>query len=351
MRTLILTATIAFLCNTVSQAVPRYSAQYNQSCVLCHVDPSGGGARALYGSQFFSYTELATKETKFEDIARVQPMLNDQVQIGFDARTMYSGTDEPSTNTFMQMQGDLYLIFQLNQQWTFYMDKGLYSGFEIWGMGHVFPYNGYVKVGRFTPPYGLRLADHKAYVRDKLNMGYGWHETGMEIGLHPERFTFAAAVTNGSTQFTDADEAKAVTARADLRLPFDELLIWVGATGRYNEIQREEDMIAGGYGGLSIGRFSLMGEVDYRDFQDTKSLISFAELSYKVYRGITLKTEYDFFDPDIDWETGADNMYVFGAEIVPLGFMELIPNVRYYELETVGEQEYYEAEIQFHIFF
>jgi mono/diheme cytochrome c family protein len=46
---------------STATAIPRYSAQYNQSCILCHVDPSGGGARSLYGAQFFAYTELATQ--------------------------------------------------------------------------------------------------------------------------------------------------------------------------------------------------------------------------------------------------------------------------------------------------
>lgn len=350
MRPLMFALVMGVMCSS-SLAIPRYSAQYNQSCVLCHVNPSGAGARALYGTQFFAYTELATKPTKFEDVGKIQPMLNDQVQIGFDARTMYSGTDDPSTNSFMQMQGDLYVIFQLSDQWTFYLDKGLYAGFEIWGMGHFLPYNGYLKVGRFTPPYGLRLADHKTFVRDKLGMAYGWYESGMEIGFHPQHFTFALAATNGSTQFTDADEAKAVTGRADLRIPVSNLLLWIGATGRYNEIAGNEDWIGGGYGGLSFDRFTLLGEVDYRKYINQESLVSFAELSCKVYRGVTLKAEYDFFDPDLDYQSGADHMVVAGAEFVPLGFLQIIPNVRYYDLASAGDHQYYEGEIQLHLFF
>ena len=331
-------------------AIPRYSAQYNQSCVLCHVDPSGGGARSLYGAQFFAYTELAAKQVKFEDIGMIKPNLNDQIQIGFDARTMFYGTDDPATNTFMQMQGDLYLIFQLSKQWSFMLDKGLYSGFEAWGMGHIFPYNGYVKVGRFTPPYGLRLADHKAFVRDSLGMGYGFDETGIEFGLHPEHFTLNLAVTNGTRAFQDTDEAKAVTFRADVRVPLGGLRFWLGVTGRRNGTSPHEDMIGGGYGGISLGKFNLLGEVDYRDYL-TKSLVSFTEASYKVYRGITLKAEYDFYDSDIHHKTGAESMYLGGAEIVPTGFLQIIPNVRFHDRQPGSNSDYYEAEIQLHIFY
>ena len=168
MRTSIAIALVILLCSLSVVAVPRYSIMYGQACVLCHVDPSGGGARSLYGAQFFAYTDLATHGLPMEELGKVQPMLNDQIQIGFDARTMIYNIDQADSNAIMQMQGDLYLNFQLSSQWNFYLAKGLYSGFEIFGLGHILPYNGYMKVGKFTPPYGLRLADHKALVRTQL---------------------------------------------------------------------------------------------------------------------------------------------------------------------------------------
>jgi hypothetical protein len=332
-------------------AVPRYSAQYNQSCVLCHVNPSGGGARSLYGAQFFSYTELAAKETPFEEVERVQPMLNDQVQVGFDMRTMFYGTDQPPANSFLQMQGDLYVVFQFNPQWTLFVDKGLYNGFEIWGMGHILPYNGYVKAGRFVPPYGLRLADHKAFIRDKLGMGAAFRETGAEIGFHPQKFTLAVAVTNSTSQLIDTDETKAVTGRMDFRFPVSEVLVWVGTSERYQDISGVEDFIGGGYGGLNYGIFSVMGELDYRVTGEVSSLVGFVEGSVRLKRGVTLKTEYDFYDPDLDYQSGAESMVVVGAEIVPLGFLEFIPNVRYYDISPGDDNDYYVGEIQFHIFF
>lgn len=351
MRTIIYVALAIVICCNFGSAIPRYSADYNQSCALCHVNPSGGGARSLYGAQFFAYTELAIQETKFDEIEKVQPMLNDQIQIGLDARTLYFGTDEPGANTFMQMQGDLYLNFQLNSQWTLYLDKGLYSSFEIWGMGHVLPMNGYIKVGQFTPPFGLRLADHKAVFRDVRGMGYTWKETGMEIGFHPEKFTLAVAVTNGQTGFQDNDEAKALTFRADLRIPVSTMLLWIGGTGRYNQIEKEVEAIAGGYVGLAWSQLTLLSEVDYREYYEIGSLYSFAQLGYKAGRGVTLKVEYDFMDPDIDLETGAESMYVAGAEFVPFGFLEVIPNFRYHDLDPEAAVDYIEAEIQFHFFF
>lgn len=333
-----------------ADATPRYSVLYNQSCVLCHVDPAGGAARSLYGAQFFAYTDLAMQRLPMDELSGVQPMLNDQVQIGFDARSMFFGTDKPATNTFMQMQGDLYLIFQLSPQWTFFLSKGLYAGFEVYGMGHFLPWNGYLKAGRFRPPLGMYPADHKAFVRERLGVDFNWAETGVEIGFHPQRFTFEIAATNGNTAFQDNNEAKAITARADVRFPVGPVNFWLGATGRYNEVTGETDQIVGGYGGLAFRRFILTGEVDYRDFQK-QQLASFLEAAYVLQRGLTIKVEHDFHDPDVDIESGSENMYGIGAEIVPTGFLQLIPNVRFHDIQPVDEADYYEAEIQFHLFF
>ncbi len=340
---------ILLICGS-SWAVPRYSAMYGQSCALCHIDPSGGGARSLYGAQYFAHSELPVKTKSFEKLGEVQPQLSDQVQIGFDGRTMFFGTDEPSVNSFMQMQGDLYLIFQASPQWAFYLDKGLYEGFEAWGLGHILPNTGYIKVGKFTPPYGLQLADHKAFVREKLGFAYNSSETGIEVGFHPERYTIALAVTNGTTAFQDGDEAKAVTGRTDLRLPLGDLNFWLGATGRYNEIAGEQDMIVGGFGGIALGNLFFLWEVDYRDYLQTE-LVTFAEIALKVHRGITLKVEHDFYDPDLDYESGADNMYLIGAEIVPTGFLQLIPDLRYYDVGTGNGENFFEGSIQFHFFY
>ena len=38
--------TLAALTATPVQALPRYTAVYGQSCVLCHVNPTGGGMRS-----------------------------------------------------------------------------------------------------------------------------------------------------------------------------------------------------------------------------------------------------------------------------------------------------------------
>ncbi len=342
-----------------ARGVPRYSARYNRSCDLCHLNPTGGGMRTLYGAQFFAYTELAVKRLSFDEIERVKPMLSEQLQVGTDLRTMYHGTEEePSANSFVQMQGDLYVNYEMSPRWSVYYDKGLYGGFEAFGLGHVLPQSGYLKVGRFYPPYGMRVADHRSFVRERFGFGQRLSESGVEIGFHPQLFSTALALTNGSSDLFDDNETKALTGRADVRFPLSGWLFWLGATGRWNGTQKEDEWVGGGFGGISIKRLTVLAEMGIRDI-GTRSVVSFFELALLVKRGVTVRLEHGFLDPDIELRSRAENMFVIGTEIVPTGFLQVISNIRYHDKTSAADTEvnrgaaaeYFEGDVQLHLFF
>jgi hypothetical protein len=358
---------VVSLCSGISLAIPRYSMRYNQSCSQCHINPNGHGARNLFGAQFFAYNELAM--TKPENPAAMNPMISDQIQIGLDSRIQYYGElykkGTPGSNSFMQMQGELYLIYNFSSSWQFYLDKGLgggpsgQGGFQVFGLGRILPLNGYVKAGHFTPPYGMHLADHKAFVLSQLGLGgsFGsyWEETGVEVGIQPGSFLLSVAATNGSAAFTDADEGKAVTGHADFRHSFSDLHLWYGVSGRFNKVSLQEDRLGGVYGGIMYKKFGLLGEADYRSnktgTQEVKSMASFLELSWLLRPGVTLRLEQDYYDPDLDLKSGSENMYVLGAEIVPTGFLQVIPNARFHDRDPGSSLDYYEFEVQLHLFY
>jgi hypothetical protein len=68
-------------------------------------------------------------------------MLTSFLGVGADFRTLFFYQQIPDTgaaplpqssnNAFFQMQGDLYLNFRIAKRVSIYLDKGLYSGFEI----------------------------------------------------------------------------------------------------------------------------------------------------------------------------------------------------------------------------
>ncbi|MBI1803170.1 MAG: hypothetical protein HY033_07500 [Ignavibacteriae bacterium] len=64
------------------------------------------------------------------------------------------------------------------------LDKNLNAGFEVFGIVKVFPAKGYLKRGRFTPAYGIRLDDRNNRAED----------TGFELGLAHGLLTPSAGV-------------------------------------------------------------------------------------------------------------------------------------------------------------
>ena len=110
-----------------------------------------------------------------------------------------------ATDVYFEMQGDLYLQFELDQRWRLLLDKGLYDNFELMAIGHILSNTGYIKIGHFVPPFGMRQSDHTAFVRERIGFGTEFRETGIEIGFHPERINAAFSVTNGSSAEIDPD--------------------------------------------------------------------------------------------------------------------------------------------------
>lgn len=148
-------------------AVPRYSARYEQGCFLCHVNPTGGGLRALYATQFLVPTEMSMRRYTQEQIADIQPQPSKNLTIGMDFRTIHHTADLKAVpyDNFLLMQGSVYLAFQVDPRFLAYVERTVSATGEVFGLGYVLPYKGYVKVGRFVPAYGWRFDDHTLFVR------------------------------------------------------------------------------------------------------------------------------------------------------------------------------------------
>lgn len=118
---------LLLLCAGASvQALPRYTARYQQNCNLCHTNPTGGGLRGLYATQFLTPKELAGNWLEFEgELALPDPQLNESILVGADVRTLFiAGDDEDSDpENFFQMQNDLYLQLSRGDRFALYMDR------------------------------------------------------------------------------------------------------------------------------------------------------------------------------------------------------------------------------------
>lgn len=281
-----------------SLARPQYSALFGQSCFLCHVNPTGNGMRAPYGSQFFGPQYLPVKPVSYELLNKIKPQLSESVTIGADLRTIWlstntqkdetgrapeegtSGSFSTNTGTFAQMEGNLYLEIRPTEQFMLYISRGVadVSGrMEAYGLANLKGFKAWVKGGQFQENYGYRFADHTAYVRTGLWSEYDGYAfsapmpphygVGMEAGTRIATFDLSGSYTSAQSNIpSDRDQQKRWIARVygQRRLPFAQKFVLNGGASWYHSpgkapdpelpfSQRQSKTTAwGGFGGIAF---------------------------------------------------------------------------------------------------
>jgi hypothetical protein len=282
-----------------------------------------------------------SEEFEIEDVTN---LVTNVLGAGADVRTLYYYRQLTDTggvsnnNALWQMQGDIYLNFRVAKKVSIYFDKGLYSGFEVFGLLSILPANGYIKVGKFTPNYGTKLDDHTTFIRGVTGFspesGRPEH-TGLEVGFAPGGLSVTGGFYNASDGFGGGTQnAKALLGRLDWMTDLNEdAHISLGA----NVFRREESgdrstMLLGGMGALSVGNFTVLGEADIVRARSagttTSALVLYVEGGYPIVQGFDLKLAYDFYDPDTEVTTGSYSRYSLGFEFFPINGVEVRPMYR-----------------------
>ena len=317
-------------------ALPRYSARYEQYCELCHVNPTGGGMRSAYASQELVPKEFAWSPATPAMLADIDPKIAKHVSIGTDFREIYYAADPSAGQAvqqgFFQMQGDVYLSFQLDSAFTLYYNRGLTNTYELFGIAHWHSGDGYIKAGRFVPSYGWRFDDHTMYVRSE--QGFfppAFTDVGLELGFQPKRLDLQVAILNGNRGSTsDNDRQLAAALNVTYRLHAGPLAAAVGAEGfTHPSGQGTEGQDSGGaHGYLSVWNVTWVGEADLIQNDPTTGpvvtgFVTSHEFSYLAHQGLELMGTYDFFDPDRDLKSGARSRWGGGVTVMPRSFLVL----------------------------
>ena len=112
--------------------------------------------------------------------------------------------------------------------------------------------------------------------------------------------------------------------------------------------------IMGISGGVSFWKFVWTYEIDQaKNWPDTEiAFAGYNEIAYQIKQGIHLIGKYDFFDPEIDWASGAITRYTIGMELYPFNILEIKLQTRFTRLTTKNSsQPKPEYLIQFHTWF
>jgi hypothetical protein len=316
-----------------AHALPRYSARYEQNCMLCHANPAGSGMRSTYATQQIVPKELAWSKTAPAVMANIDPQISKNVTIGADFREMYVATDyastEPIQQGFFQMQQAIYLLFQLDPKFSLYYDRGSSDTYEVFGMAHVLPVSGYLKAGRFVPSYGWKFDDHTMYVRSELGFFPPTNnDVGAEIGFTPEHFDLQLDVVNGNRGSTQNDDRKpAELLNTIYRFHAGPFGMAAGVEGYHRPTRSEALDMAGARGYLTWSSLTWLGEWDRVRHDPTATgptvtgQVTSHELSWLAHQGLDVLATYDFFDPDIDRLSGANSRWGGGVHLMPKPFL------------------------------
>ena len=322
-------------------ALPRFASRTGAKCQSCHINPSGGGMRQVFGVQY-GRDELPvptwSEEFGLDDFST---KLSDFVSIGADFRTLFFYQEKTEANAFFQMQGNIYTNFRIAKKVNMYLSKGLYSGFEVFGLLNILPADGFVKVGKFIPNYGLKMDDHRFFIRQETGFSpeRGRAElAGGEIGLSPGHVTVTGGLYNSSEigSTPTGNRNKALLGKVEGILPL-EGGVNIGLGGNVftrRNIQDLRTTVFGGYGSFSFKNITVLAEGDFirntgpGATKDSTGVVMFVECDYVVTPGLDLKVAFDYFDPDKDLKSGSVSRFSFGFEFFPITGVEVRPIYR-----------------------
>ncbi len=361
-------------------SIPRFAVKNGTTCATCHVSPTGAGLRNHYGLTIVSMDELPIQwGRKFTD-ETYTGTVGGHLQAGADLRLqllIHSEGDTVRKAAFFPMQGDVYGYLTVSRAIHVYAKLDLIRGYpEFWTMLEFFSGDGYFKIGRKIATYGLRLDDHTSFVRGgNLSLrhtksdGEDFSKEGMpfsprvqmpgifEMGLTLRDLFLTASISNpyvfgGETGFQSFQglSDKNLTARMEYSRSLGPLSGLAGAS-----VMKEKDLqMAGAFGGISVDRFTVLGEVDVaKNWVDggITSLASYCEFIVEPIQGVNLVGKFDFFDEDMDLLGNDLTRYTVGLEIFPMAFFEVRAQVRLTRTSQGMDQPAPEYLVQSHTWF
>ena len=345
-------------------ALPNLAIEYGQSCFLCHMDPAGGGARNLYGSQFAARNELPTWGNDFDELANYNPKINNWITLGADFRMLETNYESASSSGNQIMQGAIHIAADVHPKVTLLISRDIYSGFQAAGVAHVLPMDGYLKAGKFMPNYGLRPDDHTTFIRDGIFQNPVYADVGWEVGFHPTNWEFSASLVNGTGGVVNDNRSYAVAVRSANRFKYGDLNLMAGFSFYGDDFSDGEfqQMWFGPLYGFYYNKFTFMGEVDLLENHPSSAnslnpnkpvgMVTSQMFYYTLFKGFWLKAVYDFQDYDLDYSTGSRNRYTIGAQWLPFGFLEAQWNFRLLNEDTgSATNDEFQFDAQIHLFF
>lgn len=330
---------IIFLCifaglQFSSHAEPYLAIKNNLQCSGCHVNPNGGGQRNEFG-RIYGASILAESTSKLN--AAEFGKLNKYIDLGANARfnAMIQRNKQQENNTsksFEISSAQVYLHLKVPETGlSFYLDQQVAPGSAINREAFVmyqFENADFIKAGKIFLPYGLRIEDDSAFIRQATGMNFDNSDNGIEYGSNFGNTHVNVYISNGTSQASNNDDSFLFGTRIEHHFSS----FRIGTSALLNDGDQETQML-NLYGGSQLGDFTLLAEVDYiriesQNGNTISQLATLAEINYQWRAGWNIKLTAEYFDPDNDIEENEQTRYSVIGEYTPLSNVQLRFGIR-----------------------
>ncbi|MEA3105575.1 MAG: hypothetical protein QOI88_180 [Gammaproteobacteria bacterium] len=322
--------------NRPAAAEPYLAVQEGYKCNVCHVNPTGGGLRNSFGIQYAKL--LLPAQTVAGALDSWTGQLVDNVRVGGDLRAAWTNSSAPNTVSQAQfgleqvrIYGDVAII---PDRLGVYIDEQVapnasqnMEAYLRYGSTH----DGlYFKGGQFYLPFGWRLQDQTAFVREVTSISMTTPEQGIEVGYEHAAWSAQLDLTNVPAAGANSKAGHQFTGQVVNVQPHWR---W-GLAASVTQSDVGNRRVGGVFAGLRTGPVAWLGEADLvRDesFPGGRSLATgLLEADWRIFKGHNLKATVESYDPDRSVREDQRARYSLVYEFTPIPFLQLRAGYRRY---------------------
>ena len=330
---------IVVLMHDEATAEPYLAVTKGMHCSSCHSHPAGGGKRNVYGN-VFAQSELPARHLGGNDNDLWTGEIVKWLSVGADLRASYNYVDVPNTDSrseFRITRGTVYAEATLvPNRLSMYIDQQIAPDSSINREAYVKLLSGNGKfhfaAGQFFLPYGLRLQDDTAFIRQVTGVNFFTPDRGVQAGYESGPWSTMLSVTNGSGGGTETNSGKQVSFIANYVRP-----LWrAGFSFNVNDDDAGDRQMQNLFFGLKTGPVAWLAEADLitddlPNGTEQDALAGLLEGNWLIRKGHNLKVSLDYFDPDNDVSEDQQVRWSVVWEYTPMQFLQGRFGVRLYD--------------------
>ena len=319
-----------------ARAEPYLAVQEGYKCNVCHVNPTGGGLRNNFWVVYAK--SLLPAQPIQGGLDAWSGRLIDSVRIGGDLRAAWSDSSVPNTPSqqqFALQQFRLYAdVAVIPDRLGLYIDEQVAPNSSQNMEAYVRYGNSndglYFKGGQFYLPFGWRLQDQSAFVRELSGISMATPQQGVEMGYEHAAWSAQLDLNNVPASGSGAKAGHQVTGQIVYVWP-----LWrLGAATSLTQSAAGNRRVGGLFAGLRTGPVSWLGEIDaVRDesFASGRSLAAgLLEADWRIRKGHNLKLTAESYDPNRAVAQDQRARYSIVYEFTPVSFLQLRAGYRRY---------------------